>query len=123
MTRWLRAARRASEAVTKPTQPTQPPGRAPKAGVSSIVSVLSNVVEPLAQSDGLHPDARALLDLLRREGPQTYGAAASRLGWGATRAWQAEARLRAAGLVRHGEHGRAYVAARDLKSDNQRTGP
>lgn len=33
------------------------------------------------------------------------------LGWGATRTWQAEARLRAAGLVRLDGMGRACLAA------------
>lgn len=62
------------------------------------------------RADGLHPDAGALLDFLRREGPHTYGVAARELGIGATRAWQAEARLRAAGLVRYNEHGRTCAA-------------
>jgi hypothetical protein len=51
------------------------------------------------RADGLDADAGAYLDFLRLHGPATYGAAASALGWGATRAWQAEAALRAAGLV------------------------
>ena len=55
------------------------------------------------------PDAAALFDFLVHEEPHTYGAAASRLGWGATRAWQAEARLRAAGLVRLDKLGRAEL--------------
>lgn len=53
------------------------------------------------------PDAEILLGLLRRDGPRSYGAAASALGWGAGRAWQADARLRAAGLIRYDEFGRA----------------
>jgi hypothetical protein len=57
------------------------------------------------RADGLDGDAGALLDFLRLHGPTTYGAAASSLGWGATRAWQAEARLRAAGLVTMGPLG------------------
>lgn len=61
-----------------------------------------------ARDDGLHPDAGALLDFLRRAGPHTYGAAARAMGWPVTRAWQAEARLRAEGLIRYGEHGRAH---------------
>ena len=61
---------------------------------------------PPARADGLEPDAGAYLDLLREAGPQTYGAAASTLSWGATRAWRAEAKLRAAGLVVYRE-GRA----------------
>jgi hypothetical protein len=60
--------------------------------------------------DGLSPDASALLDFLRREGPHTYGVAARELGIGATRAWQAEARLRAAGLVRYNDQGRTCAA-------------
>lgn len=56
---------------------------------------------------GLHPDAKELLEFLHRAGPHTYDAAASTLDWRATRAWQAEARLRAAGLVRHDGLGRA----------------
>ena len=57
----------------------------------------------------LHPDAAELADLLRLRGPTTYGAAASALGWGATRAWQAEARLRAAKMVRFDGLGRAEL--------------
>jgi len=45
-------------------------------------------------------DPEALLSYLRRTGPATYGAAAMALGWGATRAWQAEAALRGSGRVR-----------------------
>lgn len=57
------------------------------------------------------PDPDALLALLRDRGPLSYGAAASALGWGATRAWQAEAALKAAGRIEHDRIGRAAVAA------------
>jgi hypothetical protein len=50
-------------------------------------------------------DPETLLGYLCREGPQTYGAAATALGWGASRTWRAEASLKAAGLVRSGEFG------------------
>ena len=53
-------------------------------------------------------DPETYLAHLHASGPTTYGAAASSLGWGATRAWQAEAKLRAAGLVRHGAYGLAF---------------
>lgn len=53
-------------------------------------------------------DPDTLLALLYRDGPSTYGAAATVLGWGATRAWQAEARLRAHGRVCHDARGRAH---------------
>ena len=62
---------------------------------------------PAARADELCPDASAYLDFLRLHGPCTYGVAATALGWGATRAWHAEAKLRAAGIVRMGDLGRA----------------
>ena len=63
------------------------------------------------RADGPSDDATAYLDFLRSEGPTTYGAAASRLGWRATRTWKAEAQLRAAGLVRHDDLGKTVVLA------------
>lgn len=45
---------------------------------------------------------------LHASGSTTYGAAAVALGWGGTRAWRAEARLRAAGLVRYGNDGKSF---------------
>jgi len=51
--------------------------------------------------------------MLHRSGPQTYGEMASILGWGGTRAWQTEARLRAAGLVRYGALGKAQPTERN----------
>ena len=54
-------------------------------------------------------DPAALLALLRDRGPLSYGAAASALGWGATRAWLAEAELRAAGRIEHDRIGRAAI--------------
>jgi len=59
-----------------------------------------------------HPDSRVYLAQLTRNGPQTYGAMASLMGWGATRAWLAEARLRAAGLITMGPQGVAVPATR-----------
>lgn len=58
---------------------------------------------PLARADGLDPDADANLDWWRLHGPATYGAMASAMGRGATRAWRAEAKPRAAGLVLYRE--------------------
>ena len=127
MTRWLQAAQRATDLGTKPTKPTKP---APKAieggtdttgkGVLSVSSVLSEGGRadpaPPARPDGLDPDAGAYLDRLHLHGPASYGAMASAMGWGATRAWRAEAKLRAAGLVVYRE-GRAVPVA--SHSDNQ----
>ena len=56
-------------------------------------------------------DLDALLTLLRDRGPMTYGAAATALGWGATRAWQAEAMLLAAGRIAFDPQGRAALTA------------
>ncbi len=61
---------------------------------------------------GLSDDARSLIDHLTASGPASYGAAASSLGWGATRAWVAEAELRAEGLVRLNHLG--FMALADL---------
>lgn len=122
MTRWLQAAQEAGWPVTKPTELTEPPSRAPTLEVLLEKSVLSGGGRPVsppgpalepapgAPADALHPDAGALAVLLRLRGPMTYGAAASALGWGVTRAWQAEARLRAAGMVRFDGLGRAGLA-------------
>ena len=70
--------------------------------------------EALRQSWAAHPDAAAYLAMLHRSGPQTCGAAGSILGWGATRAWQAEARLRTAGLVTLGALGKAQPTERNM---------
>jgi hypothetical protein len=87
---------------------TGPPEAAPR------VAQVARVVRPPAQKLEIafcESDSKTLLDLLQREGPQTYGAAAAALGWGASRAWRAEASLKAAGLVLHGLHGKAHPVA------------
>ena len=72
--------------------------------VLSVKSVLSGT-----EALGLDGDLVALLGLLEREGPHTYGAAAVTLGCGATRAWRAEAELRRAGRIRLGPFGQAFI--------------
>lgn len=106
MTRWLMAARQAGEAGTEPTKPTQPQ-RPPVLSVKSVLSGGGGPDPDAAPGDRMDADARAYLDCLRHRGPLTYGAAAMALGWGVTRAWQAEAKLRAAGLVSMGPLGHA----------------
>jgi hypothetical protein len=71
---------------------------------------------PPARADVLNPDAGAYLDRLRLHGPMTQGVAARAFCWGATRAWRAEATLRAAGAVTFDGCGRAVAAkqARDV---------
>lgn len=56
---------------------------------------------------GIHSqDADAYLAALTLHGPMTYGAAAAALGWGATRAWVAEAALVAEGRATMTREGR-----------------
>ena len=117
MTRWLQAARKGLDLGTKLTELTKPTPELQSTtgdGVLSVLSVLSEgadpISEPPARSDGFDPDAGALLDFLHLHGPSSYGAAATALTWGATRAWRAEAKLRAGGFVRLDSLGRAYPA-------------
>ena len=103
----------AARPVSQVSQVSQPPeARKPAFRVASVASVATrprpkSQPAPPARADGLDPDAGAYLDRLHLRGPATYGAMASAMGWGATRAWRAEATLRAAGLVHMGELGRA----------------
>lgn len=103
MTRWLQAAKHGSGAGAGQLEPAT----AKPKPVLSVLSEGERAEPEPARADGLDADAGAYLDRLRVCGPATYGAMASTLGWGATRAWRAEAKLRAAGLVRMGELGRA----------------
>ena len=65
--------------------------------------------KPAPRSDGLNSDAGAYLDFLQLHGTCTYGAFAKTRGWAATRAWQAEAQLRAAGLIAYDGFGRTVL--------------
>ena len=56
-------------------------------------------------------DGATYLAFLANNGPATYGAAAVALGWGATRAWRAEAGLLAAGVAILDRLGRACPCA------------
>ena len=75
--------------------------------LAEVAQAAGMAPEALQRLWAAHPDARAYLAHLTQHGPATVGAVGSALGWGATRAWQAEARLRAAGLVTMGPLGRA----------------
>ena len=90
--------------ATKPT-PTRP-----------RVAVVASVAAPQARNPQLDTatDAETFADLLATSGPTTYGAVAVALGWGATRAWQAEARLRAAGRVQYDAGGRTTIQGRQV---------
>lgn len=62
----------------------------------------------------LSPDERNYLALLNA-GPITYGAAATRLGWGATRASCAEAKLLRSGLATFDQLGRTVLAVPEVE--------
>ena len=86
---------------------------APKiAEIAEVAAPCPQILKPtsIARTDGLDANAGEYLDFLRLHGPSTYGASATALGWGATRAWQAEAQLVAAGLVQHDRLGKAAIA-------------
>lgn len=117
MTRWLQAVRQAGSPADKTDRTDKtPPGPRPTGAsavqgnaagpVLSVLSVLSEPGEPVHQP---RTDPEAYARHLRDNGPSTYGAAAAELGWGATRAWQAEARLRAAGRIRFDHLGKAHL--------------
>lgn len=72
---------------------------------ASEVSNLHKRADPHAPP--LPSDPSTFLAALTLQGPMTYGAAAVALGWGATRAWQAEARLVAEGRATLTREGRA----------------
>jgi hypothetical protein len=62
------------------------------------------------QAHALASDPDTYLAALTLHGPMTYGAAAVALGWGATRAWQAEAQLVAEGKTTLSRAGRTAPA-------------
>lgn len=89
MTRWLEAAKRSAETSTEPTNLTEP-AQAPVLSVKSVLSEAERSSRCAPAEGGPGGDARAYKDCLRCLGPLTYGAAAMKLGWGVTRAWQAQ---------------------------------
>jgi len=62
-------------------------------------------VDPVVQPS----DPETYIEALRVHGPMTYGMAMRVLGWGGTRAGQAETALRAAGRITLNNHGRAVL--------------
>jgi hypothetical protein len=77
------------------------------------LATLASLAAPALQNPATDGDPETLLSWLRLHGPSTYGAAAVALRWGATRAWQAEARLRASGRVWIDDTGKTRVADGD----------
>ena len=99
--------RRAVSQLSQLSQAPKAENPAPRVAiVASVATPPKSKAEPApARADGLTPDAVEYLAHLRLHGAQSYGAMARRLEWGATRAWRAEAELRAAGRICHRENG------------------
>jgi len=76
-----------------------------------VIDFLTRKPRPTPPLAGGQPDPETYLSFLRSNGPATYGAAATSLGRGATRAWQAEARLRATGRAAIDKSGKASALA------------
>jgi hypothetical protein len=117
MTRWLKAARQALMHADKTDLTDKTPAltatRAAKTNSKEVKSVLSEKSdggrsgEKAVTIDQLQRDPETYLAFLRSNGPTTYGVAAIALGWGATRAWQAEAELRSTGRTAINSDGKA----------------
>jgi hypothetical protein len=73
-----------------------------------VIDFLTRKPRPAPAPIAAQSDPEIYLAMLRSNGPTTYGAAAVALGWAATRAWQAEARLRASGAVYYASNGKTY---------------
>lgn len=124
---------------TPPTSPTVTPGAAETVGTIGTVGrprVASGATgpKPLADFDAFEeraaiaehdcglpreeaerlaaetPDPARLAGLLAEHGPMTQGAAGAALGWGGTRAWQAESALWQRRLIEYDRIGRAAIA-------------
>ena len=99
-------------AATRAPDGDQPRATAEAATLAEVAEAAGMTPEALQRLWAAHRDARAyLLAHLMQHGPATVGAAGSALGWDATRELQAEARLRAAGLVARRPLGQAHPVA------------
>ncbi|MCO5083865.1 MAG: hypothetical protein M9955_19685 [Rhizobiaceae bacterium] len=130
MSRWLQAAKSAStlkdktDKTDKTAGDTTPPAlKLTREGVLSVKSVLSDAggsispvarppVAPAVSAADPEPvtvqksDAELYAEALRRIQPCGYGPVAAFLGWGMTRAANAETVLREAGRIRYDHTGR-----------------
>lgn len=123
MTRWLAAAKTASPPSDKidridkntPEQGGVPASRQPPA---------PKPAEPGKEPPDLRRDwkpdtaaqrndAEVYATAIRVHGPMSYGMAMRRLGWGGTRAGQAEAALKKAGRIAFNDNGRAYLVSNE----------
>lgn len=110
MTKWLEAAQRADTEVLSVSSVLSE--RVSPPALRSVETPETKPTEPTKPSVD---DPEAYLAHLQEHGPKPYGAVAAALGWGATRAWQAEARLRASGQITIDSSGRG--APREASDD------
>jgi hypothetical protein len=87
----------------------QPRSEAEAAALAEAAKGAGLTTDVLRKLWAEHPDAKAYLAYLSSLGPTACGEVACALRWDSTRAWQAEARLRASGLVTLDSEGRAEV--------------
>ena len=105
MTRWLQAALQAENEVLSVSSVLSEGCSELKLGADRTPTT-----KPTKLTEPPQDDQSAYLSHLREHGPKPYGAVASDLGWGATRAWQAEAKLRASGRIVLDAQGRGTIA-------------
>lgn len=96
-------ARAKAATAAKAAEPAEDGAPLPQAAATSATS--ATLAAPPA------PDAARLAATLGERGPLTQGAAASALGWGVSRTWRAEARLRRRGFIAHLPGGAAALTA------------
>ena len=92
-------------ATTATTATISPAGNQSVAEVAVVAVPRPQMLEFTPSASG----PEIYLNYMRANGPASYGAAAVALGWGATLAWQVEAQLRAAGLLRYDNLGKAMT--------------
>ncbi|OOO32840.1 hypothetical protein EFR00_30385 [Rhizobium sophoriradicis] len=124
MSKWLQAAKSHGTRADKTdfTDKTLPEDV--REEVLSVVSVLSGGPLPTVQSAGspvrelieaLQSDMDLYAEALRTHGSMSYGQAMDVLGWGATRAGQAETDLRDAGRIAFNNLGRAVLSSNSME--------
>lgn len=130
MSKWLQAAKSHVSPPDKTdfTDKTRPEDA--REVVLSVLSVLSGVAEmsnacPESPSparellEALGSDMDLYAEALRIHGPMSYGQAMGVLGWGGTRAGQAQSNLKKAGRIEFNKLGRAVLKNNEGVHDDQ----
>ena len=96
-------------------QPRDAEKAAPSLGARATYTAHPNPVRAIMER--LEGDMERYAEALRAYGPMSYGQAMQVLGWGGTRAGQAESDLRAAGRIAFNQLGRAYLVDEEASHD------